>query len=206
MPNGDVLISVLGPTNEEASFFGREHFESTQAGLGGGPVGIGALGSVQRADGRWIVTTAQSDCTRGVGSSLNLHEAQGAGIRGTSFVFVSEYRKHFESITCEEVEQPGFTSKVVVLEPTGVVELKDGSFLIAEQRVGLVLRVRMASDGTVCTESELLGKSLFIVDSQWLWERFRSFASRYEGAGEIWPAFFENLGRELKKAELQGRC
>ncbi|MCI0420908.1 MAG: hypothetical protein L0312_17040 [Acidobacteria bacterium] len=215
LPDGDVLVSAdINDGSESSSpqqhlaFFSRRSFQSVEEVFNGQNPDWVDTPYVERPGGNLLRGIALDDCTRGVGSGLYLQDASGQTLRGTALILLLREPKRRPAIHCEDQAKSGFQSDTVILSPTRLLSLRDGTVLIGDREVGLVLRVIVQEDGTVCSESPLVGNRLFLADTAWVEREFQGFLKHRSMEGRFdWPAFFSALrGNVQHLGERGGRC
>jgi hypothetical protein len=206
MGNGDVLVEsdYDDPDSQEngqefRAFFGMTSFRSREEAFGKRePKRIDTRRVAQGANYLRVITAGT--CDGNVGAGVYLEEPNGTIVRGTSFVWLGEEARSYPSMRCEGEEQAGYESPTIVLAPSIMAELKDGTLLVGERELGLVLRVRVRPNGSLCSESSLVDNQLFLVDAAWLWAELRRFVKgRPTGAAGVdyWAHFRETLRKAL---------
>lgn len=216
LEDGDVLInfSWMDESNEETNlrqenftFFGGQTFESLAEAFtilersDGSSYDVSLLPNGKRVDNK----LPSSPCERNFTSYLSIYDRANSEywVDKTAFLFLPNTPFVYPDVSCEWGTDPLFTHNVAVFSPTDVIPLRDNTFLVADERLGTIVRF----DENLESYSALIGTSLFAVDHEDFYEFIRRFLNEDDplklrnswGYGWNYPVILDELEKMIKQ-------
>jgi len=194
LPDGDVLVEYR---SHAVSFFSRREFRSTEDAFGGKYPPPDGRHRVTLPNGRIVVSLAQQECARGLGSQLIVRDKSENVVVKKSLLVVLDQPRLNPTVQCEEEQEAPFRSSVVILRPVQLLPLSDNTFLVTDMITGIVLRL----DADLNSRSDLIGRRVFFSDPGELEQLAYKYARPSPQYGLDWVRFFGDLRAKLTKTE-----
>jgi len=215
LPNGDVLVDYVNseklPWQKEfESFFGRKTYKSKEEA----PIGLNRppdrkyipdsrytanLNSGKRVSGLGL---RANPCYRDTESVLRVDDDRTKTFTEKVVLYLLDQPKRYRTNKAVEHcnDGPDFDYWVVVVMPN-VLPLEDGTFLAADGDAGIVLRFTE----TLETRSPLLGKLVFVVDTEEFYRKMALYQGDRANERLDWDRFHRALRRWVLELQKTGR-
>jgi hypothetical protein len=128
-----------------------------------------------------------NSCSRGIHDALRIEDGKGYVVLEKTALVVLPAARTSKVLTCEERSTGDFTYQVQPIVGR-LLALEDGTFLVVDSESGLVLRFTHRLE----TRSTMLGRTLFMVDANFLDRRFREHLAKHRGNPD-WREFQTSL-------------
>lgn len=195
MSDGDILASVTQHSGTTAdvlglgTFFGNRQFASVESAFSGRFPPPDDTDRPKLRDDLYVRSRGDgiNSCSRGIYGALRIEDDKGRVVLEKTALVVLAAAKRSKVLTCEERSTGGFPYQVQPVVGR-LLALEDGTFLVVDSESGLVLRFTDRLE----THSTMLGRTLFMVDADFLNRRFREHLAKRNGNPD-WREFQASL-------------
>jgi len=195
MPKGDILVSVIQQSGTTvdilgiATFFENRRFASVESAFSGRFPPPDDTSRPKLRDNLYASSRGEgiNSCSRGIHDALRIEDGKGYVVLEKTALVVLPAARTSKVLTCEERSTGDFTYQVQPIVGR-LLALEDGTFLVVDSESGLVLRFTHRLE----TRSTMLGRTLFMVDANFLDRRFREHLAKHRGNPD-WREFQTSL-------------
>jgi len=196
MPGGDVLV---GHGSRVETFFAGTRYPSVEAAFDSKVPPSDTVRRIPLQDGTFVQGIGSGRCRGGLGPVVEITDSQGRQQLRAAYLVLVDHPVQRVADVCEEEEQPAWESRVVVVEPGGLLALADGTFLVVDLISGTALRLPR----TLRVDPRMT--RVRSVDPDVLERGARKFPAK-SSYGIDWPAYFEQLRQTYFGTNAAGPC
>lgn len=200
MPDNDILIfRTNGKKRETIGFFSGRIYKNPEEAFGVAPGGIHPdpiLGNnAQLPNGKVVTGGYEDQCCRGFNNTIIIYDNNNKEILKKIILLKLDIPILSKDIVCEGVKEKGFYQKIKVFSPNKKIALPDGTFLLSDHETGTVIRF----DDNLRSKSNMIGKSIFIVDPAYINNIVKSYYRPSPKYGVDWQKIFDDLYIKIQK-------